>query len=202
MKKALITALLMLSITTHNFAHDVFTGAHTHDEDKTTTPQRQNLNHHKADEKASATKGKLTTGQGPFRFSFDEVLTGALPEAALPHEKKMHGGFNEDSDTGIVYTGIPGYGFCAISADLKTWTKLGDDERLLGTIHGLVFFVHNGEKRLALAFPLGKYILIVDIEGNILQTITQPTALNLISRQPISFIPQIKSRLVLLMSLI
>ena len=88
MKKALITALLMLSITTHNFAHDVFTGAHTHDEDKTTTPQRQNLNHHKADEKASATKGKLTTGQGLFRLSFDEVLTGALPEAALPHEKK------------------------------------------------------------------------------------------------------------------
>ena len=31
----------------------------------------------------------------------------------------MHGGFNEDPKTGIVYTGIPGYGLCAISPDLK-----------------------------------------------------------------------------------
>ena len=31
----------------------------------------------------------------------------------------MHGGFNEDPKTGIVYTGITGYGLCAISPDLK-----------------------------------------------------------------------------------
>jgi len=171
-----LIASLILSGATVSLAHDVITGAHTHDdEDATTIPQRQNLNHHKADKKdISASKVKLTTGQGDFVFSFDESLTSALPEAALPHEKKMHGGFNEDPETNIVYTGIPGYGLCAISADLKSWSKLGDDERLLGTIHGLVFFVHNNEKRLAMAFPSAKYILIADIEGNVLQQIDQP----------------------------
>ena len=50
----------------------------------------------------------------------------------------MHGGFNEDAKTGIVYTGIPGWGLCSISPDLTTWTKLGDDKRLKGNIHGIV----------------------------------------------------------------
>jgi hypothetical protein len=36
----------------------------------------------------------------------------------------MHGGFSEDVDTGIIYTGIPGYGLCSISKDLKNWKLL------------------------------------------------------------------------------
>ena len=101
----------------------------------------------KGDKKA----GQLVTGQGSMMFTFDEELTAALPEEAKPHEGKMHGGFNEDPETGIVYTAIPGYGFASISADLTTWTKLGDDERLLDNVHGLVFFTHNGKKLLALS---------------------------------------------------
>jgi len=38
----------------------------------------------------------------PIRSAWDEELTAAFPEAALPFEKDMHGGFNEDVDTGIV----------------------------------------------------------------------------------------------------
>ena len=63
-------------------------------------------------------------------------------------EPKMHGGFNEDPETGIVYTGIPGYGLCSISPDLTQWTVIGTDERLKDNIHGIVFFVHKGENSL------------------------------------------------------
>ena len=60
-----------------------------------------------------------TTGQGDAVFSWSVELTEAFPDEARPFEKDMHGGFNEDLETGIVYTGIPGYGLCAISQDLK-----------------------------------------------------------------------------------
>jgi hypothetical protein len=36
-------------------------------------------------------------------------------------EKDMHGGFNEDPETGLIYTGIPGFGLVQISHDLKIW---------------------------------------------------------------------------------
>ena len=71
-------------------------------------------------------------------------LTGAFPDDAVPFEPGMHGGFNEDPETGIVYTGIPGYGLCAISKDLKKWTKLGTDERLKDNIHGHCLFCAPG----------------------------------------------------------
>ena len=40
----------------------------------------------------------------------DQGLTASFPADAKDFEKDLHGGFNEDADTGIVYTGIPGYG--------------------------------------------------------------------------------------------
>ena len=92
---------------------------------------------------------RLVTGQGEFIFSWNKELTAAFPEDAREFEPAMHGGFNEDPETGIVYTGIPDYGLCAISPDLKEWTKLGTDERLKDNIHGIVFFVHKGKKHLA-----------------------------------------------------
>ena len=81
-----------------------------------------------------------TTGQDDAVFSWEQALTAAFPEAARPFETDMHGGFNEDRATGVVYTGIPGYGLCSISPDLRTRTKLGSDPRLLANIHGLVVF--------------------------------------------------------------
>ena len=78
----------------------------------------------------SAKKAKLVTGQGDFVFSWDQELTAAFPKDAIEHEPKMHGGFNEDPETGIIYTGIPGYGLCSISPDLTKWTTIGTDERL------------------------------------------------------------------------
>ncbi len=117
---------------------------------------------------------KKTSGQGGMVFSWDQALTGAFPEAAKPHEKGMHGGFNEDPETGIVYTGIPGYGLCAISADLKTWTKLGDDKRLAGNIHGIVFFKHNGQKLIAVAQNGAQKVLITDLQGKVLHELGSP----------------------------
>lgn len=117
---------------------------------------------------------KLVTGQGDFVFSWDQSLTAAFPEEAQEFEPGMHGGFNEDPETGIVYTGIPGYGLCAISPDLKTWSRIGTDERLKDNIHGIVFFVHKGKKHLAIAQE-GKRVLVLTIDGQIVSDILKPS---------------------------
>ena len=93
---------------------------------------------------------KQTTGQGEAIFSWDKRLTDSFPDDARKFEKDMHGGFNEDPETGIVYTGIPGYGLCAISPDLQKWTLIGTDPRLKGNIHGIVVFKHKGKCKLLL----------------------------------------------------
>ena len=118
-------------------------------------------------------RAKLVTGQGDFIFSWDKGLTAAFPDGALEFESGMHGGFNEDPETGIVYTGIPGYGLCSISPDLKTWTKIGTDERLKDNIHGIVFFVHKGKKQLAIAQE-GKRVLVLNLDGTIVSDILKP----------------------------
>ena len=134
---------------------------------------------HKNEAKAKSIKvqngTKLVTGQGDFVFSWDKELTAKFPEDAKKHEPKMHGGFNEDPETGIVYTGIPGYGLCSISADLTEWKLLGNDPKLKSNVHGIVFFKHGGKKAIALAQNQSQKILIVDLEGKILQEISKPT---------------------------
>jgi len=121
-----------------------------------------------------ATQAKLVTGQGEFVFSWDQELTAAFPEAAQEFEPGMHGGFNEDPETGIVYTGIPGYGLCSISPDLEEWTVIGTDERLKDNIHGIVFFVHKGVKHLAVA-QNGKRVLVLTLDGSIVSEVVKPT---------------------------
>ena len=122
----------------------------------------------------SAKKAKLVTGQGDFVFSWDQELTAAFPKDAIEHEPKMHGGFNEDPETGIIYTGIPGYGLCSISPDLTKWRTIGTDERLKDNIHGIVFFVHKGQKLIAIAQE-GKRVLVLTLDGKIVSEIVKPT---------------------------
>jgi len=98
---------------------------------------------------------------------FDEELTNFFPSDARKNEIDMHGGFNEDSDTGMVYTGIPGYGLCRISPDLKTWEKIGNDSLLEENIHGLVLFKHNDETLIAATLNDAERVLIVTLEGEI-----------------------------------
>ena len=119
------------------------------------------------------TRSKLVTGQGEFVFSWDEELTAAFPDDALEFEPGMHGGFNEDPETGIIYTGIPGYGLCSISADLKEWKRIGSDPRLKDNIHGIVFFIHKGQKHLAVAQE-GKRVLVLNLDGTIISDILKP----------------------------
>ena len=119
-------------------------------------------------------QAKLVTGQGDFIFSWDQELTAAFPEDAHEFEPGMHGGFNEDPETGIVYTGIPGYGLCSISPDLTKWSTIGNDQRLKDNIHGIVFFVHKGEKYLAVAQE-GKRVLVLTLDGKIVSEILKPT---------------------------
>ena len=116
---------------------------------------------------------KLVTGQGEFIFSFDQLLTDAFPKDAREFEPKMHGGFNEDPETGIVYTGIPGYGLCSISPDLTKWNVIGTDDRLKDNIHGIVFFIHKGVKHLAIAQE-GKRVLVLTLDGTIVSEILKP----------------------------
>ncbi|MBK8504434.1 MAG: hypothetical protein IPL46_20850 [Saprospiraceae bacterium] len=97
----LISSFALLAQGTH---HDHEHGAHSHDHIKSASANHQT---------------KLVTGQGEFIFSWDEELTAHFPSDAAEFEAAMHGGFNEDPQTGIVYTGIPGYGLCTISPDLK-----------------------------------------------------------------------------------
>jgi hypothetical protein len=118
---------------------------------------------------------RSTTGQGDAIFSWEVDLTSAFPEGAKPFEKDMHGGFNEDKETSIVYTGIPGYGLCAISPDLKTWQRIGSDDRLKGNVHGLCVFKNRaGESRLALAQNEDGRVLIVGTDGTVHQELVQP----------------------------
>lgn len=97
------------TITAQNAQHD-----HTHH-----AQEHNDLAHHHPHGPISSDEipkqAKLITGQGEFVFSWDQELTAAFPEDAHAFEPGMHGGFNEDPETGIVYTGIPGYGLCAIS---------------------------------------------------------------------------------------
>jgi hypothetical protein len=122
-----------------------------------------------------ANKGVETvTGQGDAVFSWDEHLTDVFPAECLPFQKDMHGGFNEDVETGIVYTGIPGAGLFSISQDLKTWTSLGTDERLKGNIHGIVVFKHDGETQIAVAQNDDQRVLIIGIDGTVKQQLDKP----------------------------
>lgn len=115
-----------------------------------------------------------TSGQGDMVFSWDQELTAAFPRDARVYEKDMHGGFSEDSETGIVYTGIPGYGLCKISPDLKTWQSIGSDARLKDNIHGMVVFNHKGATRIALAQNEHERVLIVDVDGHVVQELSKP----------------------------
>lgn len=114
------------------------------------------------------------SGEGQAVFSWDKELTAAFPQEAKEFERNLHGGFNEDVETGIVYTGIPGYGLCSISSDLKTWSKLGSDNRLKGNIHGIVVFKHKGETLIAVAQNEDARVLVVSLDGTVLQQLDIP----------------------------
>ncbi len=168
------TLSLTLSIFSLSFSYLVFAQEdhdHTHHSHELAYAGEAHSHEHEATDSRLA---KLVTGQGDFIFSWDEALTGAFPEEAQAFEPKMHGGFNEDPETGIVYTGIPGYGLCSISPDLTKWSTIGTDERLKDNIHGIVFFVHKGNKYLAIA-QNGNRVLVVTLDGNIISEINKPT---------------------------
>tara|TARA_B110000093_G_C12970231_1_gene411968 strand:- start:5578 stop:6705 length:1128 start_codon:yes stop_codon:yes gene_type:complete len=171
-KRTILTAVLISSVLGFSYTakaqethqhNDHTPHSHNHADNSS---NHEAVDHHK--------KAKLVTGQGEFIFSWDKELTAALPKEAHEFEPEMHGGFNEDPETGIVYTGIPGYGLCSISADLTEWSTIGTDARLKDNIHGIVFFVHKGVKHLAVAQE-GKRVLVLTLDGNIVSEIVKPT---------------------------
>lgn len=174
LKKFLIICILCFSYTlTAQHTHD--NNDHTHHANETANADVSDHHGHKhIDANYNGNKAKLLTGQGEFIFSYDKELTAALPKEAHEFEPGMHGGFNEDPETGIVYTGIPGYGLCAISPNLTQWKKIGTDERLKDNIHGIVFFVHKGQKLLAVA-QNGIRVLVLTLDGTIVSEILKPT---------------------------
>jgi len=145
---------------------------HSHEHDNTDVADISDHDHIQS--YPITTLAKLVTGQGEFIFSWDSGLTAAFPENAHEFESGMHGGFNEDPETGIVYTGIPGFGLCSISPDLTKWSTLGTDKRLKDNIHGITFFIHEGVKYLAIAQE-GKRVLVLTLDGTIVSEILKPT---------------------------
>lgn len=174
LKKNLILCFLGFAYTlSAQHTHDH--GDHTHHaHEHATVAVADDHGHIHVDADNTSNIAKLVTGQGEFVFSFDEELTAALPEEAREFEPGMHGGFNEDPETGIVYTGIPGYGLCKITPDLTQWKKIGTDERLKDNIHGIVFFKHKGEKMLAIA-QNGIRVLVLKLDGTVVSEIVKPT---------------------------
>jgi len=173
-KRTTFAALSIISFLGSSYtssAQDTHTHDHTHHTHDTASVDH-NHEHMPSDQNDKLVK--VVTGQGAFIFSYDQGLTDAFPKAAHEFEPNMHGGFNEDPETGIVYTGIPGYGLCSISPDLQTWNVIGTDERLKDNIHGIVFFVHKGVKYLAVAQE-GKRVLVLTLNGTIVSEILKPT---------------------------
>ncbi|MFY0650567.1 MAG: hypothetical protein JXQ96_00970 [Cyclobacteriaceae bacterium] len=171
--KASLVAFLF-GISTTVFAQSAHVDHdHTHHSHETASVAHHH-SHGASDAHHEHENAKSVSGQGDFVFSWDEALTGAFPKDAQEFEPKMHGGFNEDPETGIVYTGIPGYGLCSISSDLTKWSTIGSDERLKDNIHGIVFFVHKGQKLLAVAQE-GKRVLVLTLDGKIISEIVKPT---------------------------
>ncbi len=166
----LVCSRSLMAQETHEHSHDHTHHAHELANNHTEHSHSHDLLH----DQSNSRQAKLVTGQGDFIFSWDEELTAAFPEEAHEFEPGMHGGFNEDPETGIVYTGIPGYGLCSISPDLTTWTTIGTDERLKDNIHGIVFFVHKGTKYLAVAQE-GKRVLVLTLDGSVVSEILKPT---------------------------
>ena len=109
------------------------------------------------------------SGQGDAVFSWDQDLTAVFPDECKEFEDQMHGGFNEDTETGMVYTGIPGAGLFSISPDLRTWKRLGTDNRLKKNIHGLVVFKHKGQTLIAAALNQDQLVLILTLDGEVKQ---------------------------------
>jgi hypothetical protein len=173
-KKTTLTVLIIVFFLGFSYNLKAQSTHHDHEHTHSYTDMADNHAHGPMQSNQIARKAKLVTGQGDFVFSWDQELTAAFPKDAVDFEPKMHGGFNEDPETGIVYTGIPGYGLCSISADLTKWTTLGTDERLKDNIHGIVFFVHRGIKHLAVA-QNGKRVLVLTLDGNIVSEILKPT---------------------------
>jgi hypothetical protein len=176
-KRTTLTALLIISFLGFSYTsmaqgtHDDYDYTH-HSHAYAGKPH--NHEHGPMQSDHIARRSKLVTGQGEFIFSFDQVLTDAFPKDAHEFEPGMHGGFNEDPESGIVYTGIPGYGLCSISPDLTKWNIIGTDERLKDNIHGIVFFIHKGVKHLAVAQE-GKRVLVLTLDGTIVSEILKPT---------------------------
>jgi|TARA_B110000238_G_C16141187_1_gene446412 hypothetical protein len=171
-KRTILTAVLISSVLGFSYTAKAQETHQHNDHTPHSHDHADNSSNHEAVDQHK--KGKLVTGQGEFIFSWDKELTAALPKEAHEFEPEMHGGFNEDPETGIVYTGIPGYGLCSISADLTEWSTIGTDARLKDNIHGIVFFVHKGVKHLAVAQE-GKRVLVLTLDGNIVSEIVKPT---------------------------
>ena len=176
---AAVTATTATGLTTTALAHGVHPHSHDgHDRGMANRLQQleQQVAHLTSLLQTFTQDVSATTGQGKAVFSWDRALTECFPEDARPFEKNLHGGFNEDPKTGVVYTGIPGYGLCRISPDLKQWTRFGDDERLKGNIHGIVVFEYvDGRTLIAVAQNDDQRVLIINPEdGSVLQELGVP----------------------------
>ena len=119
----------------------------------------------------AATAGK-TSGQGDWVFEY--VNVGIL-DSVKPHERKLHGGFDNDKD-GNLYFGLSGAGVLKLSADFKNWEVLEVNAEVKnGNVHNMCcFYDKDGNGFLALPSTSHRKVYITDLKGKLVCTLENP----------------------------
>ena len=111
--------------------------------------------------------GQARSGQEPFEFIYREDLR-SLPDAALAHEVKLHGGFAVDKRPGHgeVYYGMPGAGVMRISADMTTQEIIEVSADLVDVnFHSAKIGEFDGEPRLFLPANGDEMVAVLTLDG-------------------------------------
>lgn len=116
------------------------------------------------------------SGESPWRFRLCPDLY-SLPEAALAHEVKLHGGFAVDKrpGQGELYYGMPGVGLLRIGADLTTQSRLDLPPNLVDVnFHSTKLGEFEGASCLFLPADAHASIVVATLEGQVVHVFSQP----------------------------
>ena len=111
---------------------------------------------------------RIASGQEPFRFFYREDLR-TLPQAALEHEVKLHGGFAVDKrpGQGEVYYGMPGAGVMRVSADLTSQEIIDVSPELVDVnFHSTKIGDFEGAPRLFLPANGDEMVAVLTLDGD------------------------------------
>ncbi len=112
---------------------------------------------------------KKMSGQAPYVFTSRDDLR-SLPQAALPFEVNLHGGFAIDprSGQGEIFYGMPGCGVMRVSADLQRQEIIGLPDKLQPmNFHSTKIGIFDGGWRLILPANGDEMVVILRLDGQV-----------------------------------